>query len=82
MTVTFSTLQRFNLIVLGVLAGLVLALAFGAKIPRLAIVAVIVFQLILRAYRDVRWGGEAGRRRIVSNAILSFVLVYLILSAQ
>lgn len=78
----FRTLQAANLAMLGVLAGLVVAMMLGQTIPRALVAAVLVAQLGLRVYRDLRWGGAPGRRRLPGTILLSTVLLILILTAR
>lgn len=78
----FRTVQAANLALLGVLAGLVVAMLLGTAVPRALVAAVLVVQLGLRVYRDLRWGGEAGRRRLAGTVVLSAVLLVLILTAR
>ena len=78
----FRTVQAANLALLGVLAGLVVAMLLGQAIPRALVAAVLIAQLGLRVYRDLRWGGTAGRRRLPGTVVLSAVLLVLILTAR
>lgn len=78
----FRAVQAANLALLGVLAGLVVALVLGAAVPRVALAGVILAQLALRAYRDWRWGGEAGRRRLPGMVLVSVLLLVLLVTAR
>lgn len=79
--VTFQMAQWLNLGLLVVLAGLLLALLFGTPVPRPVFAAVIVAQAGVRSWRDLRWGGEARRRRVGFNLLLSVALAWLVMVA-
>jgi hypothetical protein len=78
---TFKVVQYATLLLLFLFAGLLLALVLGAGVPRWLMVAVLVAHTLGRSYRDLRWGGEARRRRVFPNLLLTAVVAYLILVA-
>ena len=78
----FQTVQIINFGLLIVLAGLLIALVAGLPIPRLTFAGVIFAQALVRTYRDWRWGGPMGRRRIPLSLLFSLVIVYLFLTMR
>jgi 4-hydroxybenzoate polyprenyltransferase len=78
---TFRNVQALNLVLLGLLAGLIVAQLLGVGVPILLVVAVLAASLALRTYRDLVWGGEAGRRRLPFNLLIGGLIIYLLLFA-
>ena len=79
---TFQTFQAINFGLLIALALLLVALVAGQPVSRFAIGGVVFAQALVRTYRDWRWGGPVGRRRIPFNLLLSLVIVYLLFSTR
>ena len=69
-----------NLALLVVLAGLLIGLAAGQAVPRFAVASLIGLQAVVRAFRELRFGTDASRRRLPFNLLISLVFVYLIMS--
>jgi hypothetical protein len=69
-----------NLGLLVLLAALVVALFAGLPVPRFAVALVIGIQAVVRAFRELRFGTDASRRRLPFNLLISLVFVYLIMS--
>jgi hypothetical protein len=71
--------QVLNLALLVALAGLLIALAAGVRVPPFATALVIAGQAIVRAFRELRFGTDVSRRRLPFHLLLSLFLVYLIM---
>ncbi|HWG85636.1 MAG TPA: hypothetical protein VNT60_09165 [Deinococcales bacterium] len=78
----YRTIQMVNLALLGLLAGLLLAVALGARVPLTAVVGLLLASTILRTYRDYRFGGEVGRRRIPFNLMVMGLVLYLLFTSS
>ena len=74
-----QTFRILNLGLLMVLAGLLIALAAGQAVPPIATALVVAAQAMVRAFREIRFGNEASKRRLPFHLLLSLFLVYLIL---
>ena len=71
--------QVLNLGLLVVLAGLLIALAAGQAVPPIATALVVAAQAMVRAFREIRFGSDASKRRLPFHLLLSLFLVYLIM---
>jgi hypothetical protein len=69
-----------NLGLLVVLAGLLIAIAAGQAVPRFAVALLIGLQAVVRAFRELRFGSDASRRRLPFNLLISLVFIYLIMN--
>jgi hypothetical protein len=76
------TFQIINLGLLVVLAGLLIAIAAGQAIPRFAVASMIGLQSVVRAFRELKFGTEASRRRLPFNLLISLVFIYLIMNTS
>ena len=74
-----QTFRILNFGLLLALAGLLIALAAGQAVPPIATALVVAAQAMVRAFREIRFGNEASKRRLPFHLLLSLFLVYLIL---
>lgn len=80
--VNAGALQWLSLGILLVFAVLLVAHFSGLIIPAGVLAAILAAHLVVRTFRDLRFGGPEGRRRAPLNALISLVVIALLFLAD